>query len=138
MISKNRFWSIITVLIVGLILVNYTTHGIEGLKYDLTYQTLDARLSDAQHRVERNYKKYSENLYYDHNYEPEFDAYWELATIEDTYVMSKVLQRAIEEGAGSYQAELDSNIDKMNDYVNSSADYYGRVYIKKLTEQLEK
>lgn len=137
MISKNKFWSIITFLIVACILINYTVDELDYLSYDLTMYDIDSRLDDVQHRVERTHRNYSDNLFYDHNYEAEFDPYWELATLEDTYALSKVLERAIEEGDGSYQAELDSNIQKMNQYVNSSADHYARLYVKKLAEELQ-
>lgn len=137
MISKNKFWSIITCLIVAYILILYTVDELDSLSYTLTRYDIDSRLDDVQHRVERQHKMYSDYLLYEYNYETEFDPYWELAMLEDTYVISKIYQRAIEEGDGSYQSALDTNIQKMNAYVNSSADYHGRLYIKKLVEALQ-
>lgn len=84
------------------------------------YTTLSSRLEFLEDNQEYgDLELLWQTLYYDHNIEPEFDAYWNLAQVEQYYLQGLSLKRAIDEGDYSAVEKVKTCISFIEEYIEN-------------------
>ena len=123
-------------VIVFLFTMTYMIYKIHDLTNMYSYRSVSSRLESMESDEEYGNAIASE-LYYDNNYEPEFDRFWDYAKVETAYIDGMMLKRAIAEGDTSKQAQLDECITQINNYIDSTDSSYFRNYAKAYLNTLQ-
>lgn len=113
-----------------------TIYSIQDELWWRDYNSIPSRLRNVKEAMERNDSMACE-LYYADDYEEEFYPYWKYANIEYDYLEGLLNRRAVENGEVEHQDDLDAYKAKIEEFINSTDNYWMKESAQKYLNRLE-